>query len=181
MQQVTHTKDNLVACICEGTSERVIMEKLLQADKLIFTEEELLNDEILGNSMRKAKVFQDTFLGLQLPSKIEVFRIVDSLNEKFVIEKLYKEKISGIYAVVTKPEIEMLIIHNEGKYEDFLKTKSKMKPSTYCKTVMKYKNVKNTGFIEEYFSDIDLLIRAIETYHSKRGDKSTLTLKDLLK
>jgi hypothetical protein len=60
--------------------------------------------------MRKAKVFQDTYLGLQLPSKVEIFRILDSTNENFNIEPLYRDKITSINNILTKPEIEMLVI-----------------------------------------------------------------------
>ena len=39
--------DGYVACICEGSAEQAIMELLLDNDKLIFTKEQLLEQEII--------------------------------------------------------------------------------------------------------------------------------------
>ena len=36
-----------VACICEGTAEQVIVSKLLDAGRLIFTRDDLLDSEII--------------------------------------------------------------------------------------------------------------------------------------
>jgi hypothetical protein len=47
-----------------------------------------------------------------------------------------------------------------------------MKPSTFCKRILKLRHVKSEEFIEDYFADIDTLVKAIEVYHSNRGDKS---------
>lgn len=81
--------------------------------------------------------------------------------------------------VVTAPEIEMLIICNEGKYKEFKKTGEK--PSVYCKSKLKYKNVKNYDFIREYFSDMNVLISAFHEYRRvSKVHKDEKTLWDLL-
>ena len=41
------------ACICEGGAERVILELLLEQDKLIFSKEELLEEEIINSRRGK--------------------------------------------------------------------------------------------------------------------------------
>lgn len=56
----------------------------------------------------------------------------------------------------------MLIILNEGKYTDY--KKSNKKPSEFCKTELKYKNVKSTEFLEKYFADASVLVQAIIEY-----------------
>ena len=56
----------------------------------------------------------------------------------------------------------MLIILNEGKYTDY--KKSNKKSSEFCKTELKYKNVKSTEFLEKYFADASVLVQAIIEY-----------------
>ncbi|MFI3215020.1 MAG: hypothetical protein R3Y24_17060 [Eubacteriales bacterium] len=55
-------------------------------------------------------------------SNITVYRILDSRKENFKLGKLYKDKVDVIN-VITAPEIEMLIIHNENKYDEFKKSR----------------------------------------------------------
>lgn len=65
--------------------------------------------------------------------KISIIRVLDRENEKFEIKNAaYSAKID-VVNIVTSPEIEMLIICSEGKYEDYCKVKSKMSPSNFCK------------------------------------------------
>lgn len=45
--------------------------------------------------------------------KIKVYRVLDSRRENFKISKAYQHKVE-IVNVITAPEIEMLIICNEG-------------------------------------------------------------------
>lgn len=136
-----------VACICEGSAERAILYLLLDADKLIFNRDKLIDNEIIKD--RKAESFERKYLG-----------------------KEFEEK---------TPEIEMLIIFNENKYTDFKKLKN-VKPSDYCKSKLKYKNVKTYDFVKDYFDDIDKLLKAIKEYKSKSQiKKGEYTLCDLLK
>ena len=84
--------------------------------------------------------------------------------------------------IITAPEIEILVIISEGKYQDFCKRSSKMKPSEYCKQFLKMKNVKKPEFIYKQFDDVEKLIAAIKEYdslHHKKKDE--LSLSALLK
>lgn len=166
-----------VACICEGGAESAILNLLLEHDKLIFKKEELLEEEILR--CRKGKDFEERYLRKGFSGKITVFRILDSRREKFKLSKAYEKKVDVIN-VITAPEIEMLIILNEGHYSEY--KKSGMKPSEYCKIKLKYKNVKLYDFIKEYFSDINSLINAIHEYRRVAKVRSSeQTISDLLK
>lgn len=142
-----------IACICEGSAEQAIMELLLDDNKLIFTSKQLLEEEIIRN--RSAKEFEQRYLRKGFNDKITVLRILDSREENFNLSKAYKDKVAVI-DVITAPEIEMLIIFNEDKYEDF--KKSKMKPSEFCKIKLKFKSVKNYTFVKDYFSDTNKLL-----------------------
>ena len=96
------------ACICEGGAERVILDILLDHNKLIFSRNELLEEEIL--KVRKGKDFEDKYLRREFYGKITVYRILDSRRENFKISKIYQNKVEVIN-VITAPEIEMLILN----------------------------------------------------------------------
>lgn len=167
--------DGLVACICEGITEEIIIKLLLENNLLIF--DRLLDDEIIRT--RSAEAFEKKYLRKGFVEKLTIIRVLDSRREKFELSDLYAEKVKVIN-IITAPEIEMLIIHSENKYNNYCK--SKMKPSEYCKTILKYKNVKEREFIEKYFEDYEKLTRAIKKHKrdSKRG-RNELCLADLLK
>ena len=123
---------------------------------------------------------------IDLNEKVTIYRILDSKNENFKIKNKIKKDFKGKYEVVdivTSPEIEMLVIISEGRFTDYLKVKSKIKPSEYCKQSLNLRRVKEYHFIREYFSDVNHLITVIAEYHSLmkvNKDKFPLTLYDLL-
>lgn len=166
-----------VACIYEGSAERAIMELLLENGRLIFNTQKLLDGEIIR--CRDGKTFENRYLRKGFEEKITVLRILDSRREKFKLSKAYAEKIDVIN-IVTAPEIEMLIILKENKYKEF--KKSNMKPCEFCKSILKYKNVKNYDFVKNYFADIDTLVESIGEYKRvSRIKNGEYTLCDLLK
>lgn len=166
-----------IACICEGAAEQTIMNLLLENHRLIFTYDDLLDGEILR--CRKAKAFEEQHLRKGFTEKITVLRILDSRRENFTLSKAYAPKIK-VVNVITAPEIEMLVIFKEGKYNEF--KKSKKKPSDFCNDDLKFKSVKSASFLKEYFSDVNSLVTAIVEYkrvsNIRRGE---YTLADLLK
>lgn len=105
------------ACICEGSAENAIMDILLDNDLLIFTREEMLEEEVLR--CRDGKHFEEKYLRKGFMDKISVIRILDSRRENFKLSKAYEHKVDVIN-VITAPEIEMLIIFNEDKYKECL-------------------------------------------------------------
>lgn len=166
-----------VACICEGAAEAAIMRVLLDHNRLIFTYDNLLDGDVLR--CRSAKNFEDQHLRKGFTEKITVLRILDSHRENFTLSKPYQHKIDVIN-VVTAPEIEMLIIFNENRYDDFKRTGKK--PSDFCIQDLKYKNVKSTEFVANYFSNIEELIAAIREYKRvSQIQRGEYALADLLK
>ena len=143
------------ACICEGGAETAILDLLLDQNKLIFSRNDLLEGEILKT--RKGMDFETRYLKKDFSGKITVYRILDSRRENFKISKAYQHKVE-VVNVITAPEIEMLIICNEGKYQDFEKKKG-MSPSEYCKSILKMKNVKSVSFVKAYFSYFFILMQ----------------------
>lgn len=67
--------EEIIACIYEGTAEKVIIEILLEANKLIFKKEDLLNEELIKRI--KPKQFQSKYLNQDYEKKIKIIRIID--------------------------------------------------------------------------------------------------------
>lgn len=166
-----------IACIAEGGAESAIINLLLDHGKLKFTREQLLEHDPIRE--RNGDKFAKRYLGKGFTEKILILRILDSRRENFIIKKAYQNKIKLIN-VVTAPEIEMLIILNEKKYDKFKKTGKK--PSDYCVEDMKMNDVKTKEFICSYFKEIGILINAIKEYKRIANvQKGEWTLYDLLK
>lgn len=166
-----------IACICEGTAEEVIMDILLEHDKLIFNRNQLLEEAPIR--CRDAKKFEARYLRKGFTDKISIIRILDSRRENFKLSKAYAHKVNVIN-IITAPEIEMLVIVSEKKHNEF--KASRKKPSDFCTQDLRFSNVKNKTFVQEYFQDVDILIAAIHEY--KRVScilKGEYTLADLLK
>ncbi|MGN1343350.1 MAG: hypothetical protein ACI4U3_02140 [Traorella sp.] len=167
----------IIACLCEGAAESAIIDILLDNNLLIFERNEILDERVIR--CRDAKNFEERHLRMVFSDKISVIRILDSRNENFKLSKAYRNKVDVIN-VITAPEIEMLIILNEDKYDAF--KKSRKKPSNFCKENLKMANVKAYDFVENYFNDPNDLINAIHKYHSVSNiEKNEYTLLDLLK
>ena len=169
--------EGYIACICEGSAEQAIMELLLEKNRLIFSDDRLLGGEIIR--CRNAKMFEMIYLRKGFNEKITILRVLDSRREQFTLSKAYVEKIEVIN-VITAPEIEILIIMSEGKYDEF--KSSGVKPSEFCKVRLKYRNVKSYEFVRSYFSDEERLIKAILEYKRvSKSRKGELSLADLIR
>lgn len=165
------------ACICEGAAESAIIDILVDNDLLIFSRSEMLEESVIR--CRSAKRFEERYLRKGFDDQISVVRILDSRREEFRLSKAYAHKIDVIN-VITAPEIEMLIIHNEGAYERF--KRSGKKPSDFCKTDLRMHEVKSYDFVKGYFRDPDTLVKAIKEYRRTANiPNGEYTLLDLLK
>ena len=165
------------ACICEGAAETAIIDILLDYELLIFSREEMIEEEVIR--CREGKKFEEKYLRKGFMDKISVIRILDSRRENFKLSKAYTGKVDVIN-VITAPEIEMLIIFNENKYKEF--KKSGKKPSSFCKEDLKMTEVKSYDFVKMYFSDPRILVTAIKKYHEmSKVQKDEYTLLDLLR
>ena len=166
-----------IACLCEGTAEEVIVNILLDNDKLIFNRSQLIEETPLR--CREARTFETRYLRKGFSDQISIIRILDSRGEKFNLSKAYQHKVDVIN-VITAPEIEMLVILAENKYKEY--KSSHKKPSDFCKQDLKYRNVKRRDFVQDYFQDTDKLIAAIHEYKRVSNiPKGEYSLADLLR
>lgn len=136
-----------------------------------------LKEEVIR--CRSGKKIEQRYLRRGFNHKITVLRILDSRTEKFVLSKAYTHKIAVI-DIITAPEIEMLIILNEDKYKEFIK--SKKKPSDFCTTNLRLNDVKSYDFVKKYFYESSKLVASIQKYKKiKKVPKGEHTLSDLLR
>lgn len=78
------------ACICEGAAESAIMDILLDYGLLIFSREEMLEEEVIR--CREGKKFEEKYLRKGFKDKISVIRILDSRRENFKLSKCNRGK-----------------------------------------------------------------------------------------
>lgn len=169
-------EQNIIACICEGAAEHAIIDLLLENDLLYFKKQQLLDEKPIR--VRSAPCFEAKYLRKQFSKKITILRILDSRRESFKLSEYYRDKVEVIN-IITAPEIEMLLIHSENRYEEF--KRSGKKPSLYCKEDLKLANVKSYDFVKHYFQNVGVLLEAIRLYRKKsKIPKDEKTLFDLL-
>jgi len=152
--------EHYIICVCEGAAEEAIMNALVDANVLIFSRMQLVDEKV--TRMRKASEIQTTFLRRDYEKPVDIVRILDSETDRFRLGSLYADRFQ-VYNVYTKPEIEMLRILSEKKYEAF--KKSRKTPNKYClEDLFSGENVKGKAFLQKYFQDTDRLFRAIDEY-----------------
>lgn len=172
--------------MCEGPNELEIIRMLLEHNKLIFTEDDLLNlvpyhARQIGNNAA-VKTALNLYHG-----EVQVLRIGDKLSDELKIPREYKGKITEIRKYCTKPELEMLLIISENIDSDFEKVKSKTSPKAFSKENIVYNRRcydNSTAFYRDYYGErIDLLVATIKCYKQLKGkhQKDELYLADLLK
>ena len=173
--------------MCEGPNEKAVVDMLLDAGCLEFSEDDLVGLTVYHARQLTAPVIK-TALSIYT-GEFEVYRIGDSMTDKLPSTE-YQGRIKGIRKFCTKPELEMLLIIAEGKEAEFEKVKAgkrKMKPKDFCKANVvhnrkRYDN--STQFYRDYFgSDIGTLVAVIEKYKQSHGahKKDEEYLADLLK
>ncbi len=177
---------------CEGTAEGVVIQRLVDAEKLIVPNDRIVKDPITFKPftrLRKSKDIEERFFGqnyaVEGSEGLLLARIVDSRSAKFSLSRMNRD-VALVKSFITAPEIEMLVIHAEGAYEDW-RRKSRLDrqltPSGYCVQCLGLKEVKTGNFLHGYWNDPDKLTSAIHAYSSKLGKRKTdeLTLANLLK
>lgn len=173
--------------MCEGPNELGIMRILLENDKLIFGEDDLIGLEPYHARQITSNGQIRTQLNMYPGNDVLAMRIGDVQNETLKIPEDYKEKIIKVEKYCTKPELEMLLIISEGLVAEFEKTKSNVTPKEFAKQHIrcgrkKYDN--STQFYNDYYGlNPDALVEAIKEYKRIKGahKKDELYLADLLK
>lgn len=176
----------------EGTSEGTVIQVLYDNDLMIVPRERVVKDALIVDRpytrKRKAAEIANDYFSMNYETAgaegLAVARIVDSSAPKFEFPKR-RQNGTKVLSFVTRPEIEMLAIHAEGAYRDWVNATRRdrqLKPNEFCKQCLGLGKIKEKGFLEEYWGNGARLIKAIkahaETSKRKNGE---LLLVDLLK
>lgn len=173
--------DDLVACIVEGKTEKIILEMLLDNNLLFFDKSNLLDNKILEGKNRNPKNFTNNYLTFNYDDNDLYLIVIKDDKKDFKINSPYDRNIHKKIIVSSAPEIEILMIIALGKYDEYTKKyKSKYKPSLYLKQfIFNKQNVKDEEFIKNFYNKYSL-INAIKSYHSKTKNSNSInTLYDL--
>lgn len=169
---------NYVLFSCEGGAETVVMDKLISAGRLCVPQHRIVKDPVSFTPYtrcRKASDIAERFLGTNYmvdgADGLVLARIVDSRSAQFSFPRAWRGS-AEVRSFYTRPEIEMLIILNEGAYDAWqraLRSNHGIRPSEFCKTEMRMKDVKRPSFLESYWDDVDGLENSIRRYAQCRG------------
>lgn len=174
--------DHMLAIICEGSAEKVIAEKLLEAGRLPFGPDRVITDKLSPVpgpvlTVRSAKNFAKRYLGFDYGMPVTVIRILDSTDERFRLPAEYAD--IPVVSFTTRPEIERLVILREGKDHEW--RRSHKKPSDFCKVDLHMPRIKEEDILRDYWDDVDALVDAIQQYSRReKRRKGELFLSDLL-
>lgn len=175
-------ENDLVAVICEGKVEEYIISMLLERKVLIFDDEQLLDDELLTGKYRHGEDFQQKYLTFDYGKEIVILIIADKKDEKgkLKIGEDYMFQVKSINYILTRPEIEMLMILKLGLKDDYYKVKQTKKPSLFLKENVD-KKIKTNKFLQEFYEKHDI-IECIDLYSEiSQKEKNIHELKDLLR
>ena len=95
------------------------MEILLDNNLLIFTRDQLLEEQLLPRT--SARDFERRYLRREYDQKLIILRVIDSRAEEFTLRKVYRCQVEVIN-VITAPEIEILVIVSMGRYDDYCRS-----------------------------------------------------------
>lgn len=120
-----------VACICEGAAEKAIMEILLDADKLIFKRDDLLEGELLR--CRSGKNFEEQHL-----------RYLDKFDKEFEGRGVKVIRYADDIVLLAKSirAAERLL----GTSTSYLEKKLKLKVNTEKSRAVSVYSIRNFGF-----------------------------------
>lgn len=159
---------------CEGSAEQIVVEKLLAANALAFAADDVVD----VTRKRKAADIQEEHLSYDYDFPVCIVRLLDSRKERFKLGNLYVDRFP-VVSVLTHPEIEILAILKEGKWEKW--SRSGKKPSEFCKSDLGFGHqMKSAEFLKGYW-DADSLVKAAMEYRRISSiPKGEICLADLL-
>lgn len=171
--------------MCEGANEEEIINILLDNNKLKFT-----RDDLIGRKPYHIRGLKNPNIKSELKrynKEVLIYRIGDKQTDKLVIPSELKNIVfsKNIFKYCTKPELEILLIINEGMYKNYLK--SGKSPKDYAKENIRYNKRyydNSTSFISDYYSGkrVRLLVSNIHEYRkNKKHNQDELFLSELLK
>lgn len=157
---------------CEGQSEVYLINNLIERGYISFTEPLMLEEPY---HLRQLKEISPIINSLPIDEKIVVYRIGDTLKDEIDLScfKLRQDNIK-IYKVCTKPELEILIIINEGWYKEYQKESKEIGPKSFVNQRIPNYDPKS------YFATNDIIGSIREYKRLKKHSKDELYLADFI-
>ena len=177
-----------ILLMCEGLNEEVLLNCLLDANALKFT-----RDDLIGRRPYPIRQLNNPTIKSELKHygmSVKIYRVGDKQKDKLIIPQDLKSIVSNseIYKYCTKPELEMLLILNEGLEKEYEKVKSSQSPKVFAKKNIKYNGKmydQSSEFLLEYYGsyNVKCLISNIKKYkkYKRQHGKDELYLADILK
>lgn len=174
--------------MCEGSNEELLVNLLLDMNALKIT-----RDDLIGRKPYHIRQIKHPAIISELKHYndiVTIYRIGDKQNDKITIPVKIKNIVSQdrIFKYCTKPELEILLIINEGLFKEYQKVKSNITPKEFVKENIKFNGMKydqSCEFLNQYYgnNNIKKLINNIKEYKSlnKKHNKDELYLSDLLR
>ncbi len=133
--------------ITEGKCELALLNVLLEQSLFKIDINDMLDEQVFHK--RQIDEYLYTLIrALPKSERITIIRVGDTLTDALYIENNYRHLFLEEIKVCTKPELEILMIINEGLLKDFNKTN--LKPSVFLRT-KKIGYSKNYEYIHDYF------------------------------
>lgn len=163
----------MIVLLCEGQTEEELCNVLLDKGHFIFSREDILDLRPLH--VRQLASLSYLINTLPIDEVINVYRIGDTQKDDLDLSmfKARKDKIKT-YKYCTKPEIEILLIINENLFDEYSKTKSRIRPKRFLQ-LRKFPSVKL------YFATHDMRYAILEYKKLKKQKKDELYLSDIIK
>lgn len=157
---------------CEGPSEVILIHSLVK-----YGHFPSLSRFVMGMPLvvRQLTRYIPVINTIPIEEEIYLYRIGDTQKDELSLSGLeLRESHIHEERYCTRPEIEILVIINEGLLDQYQKRKSKQSPKSFVKERFK-------GFhIEEYFEEHDMFDAILEYRRIWKKRKGDLFLADLL-
>lgn len=157
-----HASD-VVVLIYEGNTEKYVLEMLLEQEVFKFAEWQLLDGRMFKRSNTQHRHALETqYFPLDYGNSRLVVLLIQDDDASLKIKEEFLEKLTGPVFVVTKPEIEMLMVHSLNLYDDFHKARTKihqLKPSQFVASAVgeNTSRIKSEGFVKAFYSTHSLV------------------------
>ena len=160
---------------CEGNEEVYLIEFLLEKGYLSFERKDILDRRPIH--FRQPKDIAPLIDILPINTNLTFYRIGDKQNDDYDF-KCFKlrENYIQTFRICTLPELEILVIINEGLFDEFLKDKSQIMPKQFVK-----EHIRGYTNIKDYLANHDLKDAILKYKSLKRHNKDQFYLADLLK
>ncbi len=176
--------------MCEGPNEETIINILLDSEHFKYNRDDLIGLRPYHIRNLKSPQIKDLLRFYNKP--VNILRIGDTQTDKLQIPKDLRDIVSeeNITKYCTKPELEILLIINEGMYNKFIKTcRDKSQTKEFAKDNIIYNGVRynqTNNFLMDYYGGkgVESLVNNIKEYKrlkKKSHEKDEHFLADLLK